>query len=40
MRKQGKLRTQGDVDKFWDDIRKPDVFYEQFKVEKTGTNIK
>lgn len=32
MRKEGKLRNQSDVDKFWTDIRKPQMFYERFKV--------
>ncbi|WAR07492.1 hypothetical protein MAR_017450 [Mya arenaria] len=27
-------RTQADVDQFWRDIRKPEVFYEHFKVKK------
>ncbi|XP_045196687.2 TBC1 domain family member 5 homolog A-like isoform X3 [Mercenaria mercenaria] len=34
LKKEGKLKTQCDVDKFWNDIRKPHVFYEHFKVHK------
>ncbi|KAL4233634.1 hypothetical protein ACF0H5_008316 [Mactra antiquata] len=34
MKKEGKLKNQYDVDKFWDDIRDPKNFYEQFKVTK------
>ncbi|XP_060556835.1 eukaryotic translation initiation factor 5B-like isoform X2 [Ruditapes philippinarum] len=34
LRKEGKFKSQCDVDKFWDDIRKPHVFYEHFKVKK------
>ncbi|XP_052811300.1 uncharacterized protein LOC128238969 [Mya arenaria] len=34
LRREGKLKTQADVDQFWRDIRKPEVFYEHFKVKK------
>ena len=36
MKKEGKLRTQSDVDKFWEEITQPDVFYAQFKVNRSG----
>ena len=36
MRREGKLRTQSDVDKFWEEITQPDVFYAQFKVNRSA----
>ncbi|XP_052243437.1 uncharacterized protein LOC127853199 isoform X3 [Dreissena polymorpha] len=39
MKREGKLKTQADVDKFWRDIRQPDVFYQYFKVQKTDAGL-
>jgi len=36
LKREGKLRTQGDVDQFWRDIRRPEVFYQHFKVSRNG----
>ena len=36
MRREGKLKTQSDVDKFWEEITQPDVFYAQFKVNRSA----
>ena len=38
MKKDGKLKTQSDIDKFWDEITQPEVFYAQFKIKRTGGN--
>ena len=36
MKREGKLKTQSDVDKFWEEITQPDVFYAQFKVNRSA----
>ena len=36
MKREGKLKTQTDVDKFWKEITQPEVFYAQFKVNRSA----
>lgn len=39
MKREGKLKTQTDVDKFWKEITQPEVFYAQFKVNRSAEPI-
>ncbi|KAL5010876.1 hypothetical protein ScPMuIL_013181 [Solemya velum] len=39
MMKEGKLKSQCDVDKFWEDIQQPSVFYSYFKVNRQTAKV-